>query len=45
MPDGREIWATSPCNYVKNAIKVVKGLLAEDGERNVLKKKVKNPFP
>jgi hypothetical protein len=45
MPDGREIWATSPCNYVKNAIKAVKGLLAEDGERNVLKKKVKNPFP
>jgi hypothetical protein len=30
MPDGREVWATSPCDYVKNAIKTVKGLLAED---------------
>jgi hypothetical protein len=32
MPDGREVWATSPCDYVKNAIKTVKGLLAEDRE-------------
>jgi hypothetical protein len=28
MPDGREVWATSPCDYVKNAIKTVEGLLA-----------------
>jgi hypothetical protein len=45
MPDGREVWATSPCNYVKNAIKTVKGLLAEDGEGYVLMNKAKNPFP
>jgi hypothetical protein len=45
MPDVREVWATSPCNYVKNAIKTVKGLLAEDGEGYVLKNKAKNPFP
>jgi hypothetical protein len=45
MPDGREVWAMSPCDYVKNAIKTVKGLLAEDGEGYVLKNKVKNPFP
>jgi hypothetical protein len=23
MPDGREVWATSPCDYIKNAIKTV----------------------
>jgi hypothetical protein len=45
MPDGREVWATSPRDYVKNAIKTVKGLLAEDGEGYVLKNKAKNPFP
>jgi hypothetical protein len=45
MPDGREVWATSPPDYVKNAIKTVEGLLAEDGEGYVLKNKVKNPFP
>jgi hypothetical protein len=45
MPDGREVWATSPRNYVKNAIKTVEGLLVEDGEGYVLKNKVKNPFP
>jgi hypothetical protein len=46
MPDGRdEVWATSPRDYVKNAIKTVEGLLAEDGEGYVLKNKAKNPFP
>jgi hypothetical protein len=45
MPDGREVWATSPCDYIKNAIKTIKGLLAEDGEGCVLKSKAKNPFP
>jgi hypothetical protein len=30
---------------VKNAIKTVEGLLAEDGEGYVLKNKAKNPFP
>jgi hypothetical protein len=45
MPDGREVWATSPHDYIKNAIKTVKGLLAEDGEGYVLRNKAKNPFP
>jgi hypothetical protein len=26
MPDGREVWASSPRDYVKNAIKTVEGL-------------------
>jgi hypothetical protein len=45
MPDGREFWATSPRDYVKNAIKTVESLLEEDGEGYVLKNKVKNLFP
>jgi hypothetical protein len=45
MPDDREVWATSPHDYIKNAIKTVKGLLAEDREGYVLKNKAKNPFP
>jgi hypothetical protein len=45
MPVGREVWTTSPCNYIKNAIKTVEGLLAEDREGYVLKNKAKNPFP
>jgi hypothetical protein len=45
MPDGRENWATSPHDYIKNAIKTVKGLLAEDREGYVLKNKTRNPFP
>ncbi len=32
MLDGREVWATSPHDYIKNAIKTVKGSLEEDGE-------------
>jgi hypothetical protein len=31
MLDGREVWATSPCDYVKNAITIVESLLEEDG--------------
>jgi hypothetical protein len=45
MCDGREVWAMSPRDYIKNAIKTGKGLLAEDGEGYVLKNKAKNPFP
>jgi hypothetical protein len=44
MLDGREVWATSPHDYIKNAIKTVKGLLAEDREGYVLKNKMMNPF-
>jgi hypothetical protein len=35
MPDGREVWAMSPHDYVKNAIKTVEGLLAAGGWRRV----------
>jgi hypothetical protein len=45
MPDGREVWATSPHDYIKNAIKTVEGSLAEEREGYVLKNKAKNPFP
>jgi hypothetical protein len=45
MLDGREVWATSPHNYIMNAIKTVKGSLAEEREGCVLKTKAKNPFP
>jgi hypothetical protein len=29
IPDGREVWATSPCDYIKNAIRLLKGLLGK----------------
>jgi hypothetical protein len=45
MLDGREVWATSHCDYIRNAIKTVEGLLGEDGEGYVLMNKAKNPFP
>jgi hypothetical protein len=45
MPDGREVWATSPCNYIKNAIKTVEGLFGEDGKGYILKNKAKSLFP
>jgi hypothetical protein len=32
MLDGREVWASSPCDYVKNAIKTIESLFEEDGE-------------
>jgi hypothetical protein len=46
MPDGREVWETSPCDYVKNAIKTVEGLLAEDKEGYVaIEKQGKESIP
>ena len=45
LPDGCEVWASSPRKYVKNAVEVVEQLLQEDGEGYVLKSRVKNPFP
>jgi hypothetical protein len=45
LSDGREVWCTSPRDYVKNAISVVERLFEEDGEGYSLKNKVKNPFP
>jgi hypothetical protein len=45
MPDGREVWASSPRDYVRNAIKTVEDLLDEDGEGYVLKNNAKDTFP
>jgi len=45
LPDGQEVWATSPKTYVKNLILVVEHLLAEDGEGYILKLNARNPFP
>jgi hypothetical protein len=35
MPDGREVWAMSPCDYVKNAIKIVEARFTCGGWRRV----------
>ena len=45
LPDGHEVWTTSPRTYIVNSIKVVECLFVEDGEGYSLKNKVKNPFP
>ena len=45
LPDGREVWSTSPRTYVKNSILVVERLLEEDNEGYVLKSNARNPFP
>jgi hypothetical protein len=45
LPDGQIAWSTSPCDYVKNAIKTVEDLLEEDGEGYTLKSNVRDPFP
>ena len=37
LPDGRSEWAMTSRTYVKNAIKVVENLLAEDGEETRMK--------
>jgi hypothetical protein len=45
LPDGHEVWSTSPRTYVKNSILVVERLLEEDNEGYVLKSNARNPFP
>ena len=45
LPNGTEVWMTSPQSYVKNSILVVEQLLEEDGEGYVLKSNARNPFP
>jgi hypothetical protein len=45
LPDGCEVWSTSPWTYVKNSILVVERLLKEDGKGYVLKSTAHNPFP
>jgi hypothetical protein len=43
MPVDREVWASLPCDYVKNAIKTVEDLF-EDGEGYVLRTKSRIHF-
>ena len=45
LPDGREVWAQSPRQHMKNAVKVCEDLLKEDGTGETLKSTVKNPSP
>ena len=45
LPDGRSEWSMSPRTYVKNAIKIVENLLAEDGDETGMRSSARNPFP
>jgi hypothetical protein len=45
LPDGQEVWTTSPKTYVKNSINMVERLLNDNGEGYVLNSNVCNPFP
>jgi hypothetical protein len=45
MQDGREVWASSPRSYTKNAVKTIEDLLEQDGEGYTLKSKARNPLP
>ena len=44
-PDGRVEWAIGSRAYVKNAVKVVESLIAEDDPDAKLKSTARNPFP
>ena len=45
LPDGHVEWGMSSKSYVKNAIKVIEGLLIEDDPDAKLKTTAKSPFP
>jgi Reverse transcriptase (RNA-dependent DNA polymerase) len=45
LPDGRSEWAMTSRTYVKNAVKTVENLLAEDGEETRMRFAARNPFP
>jgi hypothetical protein len=45
LPDGRSEWAMTSRTYVKNAVKIVENLLAEDGDETRMRFAAKNPFP
>ena len=45
LPNGRVEWAMSSRMYVKNAVKVVEFLIAEDNPEAKLKTTARNPFP
>ncbi|KAI2490693.1 Reverse transcriptase (RNA-dependent DNA polymerase) [Fragilaria crotonensis] len=45
LPNGKVEWAMGSKTYVKNAIKVVEALIAEDDPEAKLKSTARNPFP
>ena len=45
MPDGRVEWSMGSRAYIKNAVKVVESLIAEDNPDAKLKSTARNPFP
>lgn len=45
LPSGKTEWAMGSKTYVKNAVKVVESLIAEDDPEAKLKTTAKNPFP
>jgi len=45
LPSGKTEWAMGSKTYVKNAVKVVESLIAEDDPEAKLKTTARNPFP
>ena len=45
LPSGKVEWAMGSKSYVKNAVKVVEALIAEDDPEAKLKSTARNPFP
>ena len=45
LPNGKVEWAMGSRAYVKNAVKVVESLIAEDDPEAKLKSTARNPFP
>ena len=45
LPDGRECWAMSGKDYVKNAVTICKNMLAEDGKTLRTGKHTERPMP
>ena len=45
LPNGKLEWAMGSKSYVKNAVKVIKALIAEDDPEARLKSTARNPFP
>ncbi len=43
LPDGRESWSMLSHQYIQNAVKIVEGLLAQEGMK--LKGKAECPYP
>eukprot|EP00980_Cylindrotheca_fusiformis_P019816 scaffold6958_cov71-Cylindrotheca_fusiformis.AAC.1 len=44
LPDGREVWCMSGKDYIKNAIKLVKGMLEKKGQALTNGKSMERPM-